>query len=303
MYTILPPHLTDRLARSRSAFAESIRYDAGIRATRMVLPSQSTYGDIEVYDAKRRYARMPPRIIADPAMEQALRLETWSRMTAEALGEPDIPDGVIRYGSRYANAFFDGSWLVFGEGDGEVFGDFTASLDVFAHEFGHKLVKAGPDLVYEGQSGALNESMSDVFGVCVRSYHEAEGSGPNWRIGEELFVEPGSALRDMKNPGTAYDNRLLGSDPQVGHMRDFVETYQDHGGVHLNSGIPNKAFTVFAESVTGPMHDVPLKVWRATLAMAGPRTDFQTFANASVVAAGIYAEQARAAWAAVGITT
>lgn len=301
MYTILPPHLTDRLAKKRPDFAESVRYDAGIRQARMVLPLQSTYGDIEVFDARRKYIRFPPRTVADPALEQAMRLETWSRMTAEALGEPDVPDAVIRYGARYANAFFDGTWLVFGEGDGEVFGDFTASLDVFAHEYGHKLVKAGPDLVYEGEPGALNESMSDVIGVCVRSFHEDENVGPNWRIGEELFVESGAALRDMKNPGTAYNNRLLGSDPQVGHMKDFVHTYQDHGGVHLNSGIPNKAFTVFAESVPGPCHDIPLKVWRATLAMSGPRTDFGLFARASVVAAGIYGDQARAAWAAVGI--
>ena len=301
MYTILPPHLTDRLARSDSSFAETVRYDAGMRQTRALLPSQSTYGDIEVYDAARRYVRMPPRTVADPALEQALRLETWSRMTAEALQTPDIPDGVIRYGARYSNAFFDGSWLVFGEGDGEVFGDFTMSLDVFAHEYGHKLVKMGPDLVYEGQPGALNESMSDVIGVCVRSFHAAEGVETNWKIGEDLFVEPGSALRDMKSPGSAYDNRLLGSDPQVGHMKDYVHTYQDHGGVHINSGIPNKAFTVFAESVPGPMHDIPLQVWRATLAMSGPRTDFGLFARASVVAAGIYGEQARAAWASVGI--
>jgi Zn-dependent metalloprotease len=143
--------------------------------------------------------------------------------------------------------------------------------------------------------------MSDVIGVCVRSFHAAEGAEANWKIGEDLFVEPGSALRDMKSPGSAYDNRLLGSDPQVGHMKDYVHTYQDHGGVHINSGIPNKAFTVFAESVPGPMHDIPLQVWRATLAMSGPRTDFGLFARASVVAAGIYGEQARAAWASVGI--
>lgn len=300
MYGILPPHLTDRIARSRPKFTQCVGHDAGVRQIRAILGGDPSPGDIEVYDAQGTFT-VAGRPVADPALPQAQRLEQWARKTADVLGVDDLPDTIVRYGREYANAFFDGTFLVFGEGDGELFGDFTLALDVFAHEFGHRLVASGPNLVYEGQSGALNESFSDVVGVCVRAAQDPGGE-PDWKIGEELFVTPGACLRDMENPGTAYDNQVLGRDPQVGHMKDYVVTHSDHGGVHINSGIPNKAFVVFSEMVPGPCHDIPLKVWRATLDMSGPRTDFSLFARASVVAAGPqYGDAARAAWASVGI--
>jgi Zn-dependent metalloprotease len=129
----------------------------------------------------------------------------------------------VHYGRSYANAFWDGSHLVFGDGDGRVFLRFTRSADVLAHEFAHAVTEHTAGLVYQDQSGALNESMSDVFAACLQQQLAGEdAAGGNWLIGQEIFAEGINArgLRDMENPGTAYDDPALGQDPQPGHMVD-----------------------------------------------------------------------------------
>ena len=133
----------------------------------------------------------------------------------------------VHYGKDYDNAFWDGSQLVFGDGDGTVFERFTKSADVLAHEFGHAVTEHTTGLVYRDQSGALNESVSDVFAACFKQHLAGEdAAGGDWLIGEGIFVAGinARALRDMAAPGTAYDDPTLGADPQVGHMDDFIVT-------------------------------------------------------------------------------
>src|SRR5690606_15305154 len=125
------------------------------------------------------------------------------------------------------------------------FDGFTGSLSVIGHELTHGLIEYTAGLVYRDQSGALNESIADVFGALVEQHAAGQTADEaSWLIGEGLFTDQveGNALRSMAAPGTAYDDDVLGKDPQPGHMDDFVETNRDNGGVHLNSGIPNKAF-------------------------------------------------------------
>ena len=162
-------------------------------------------------------------------------------------------DGYVHRGVRYNNAFWDGREMVFGDGDGRIFSDFTGSLDVIGHELTHGVTEYTANLEYHVQSGALNESMSDVFGSLVKQWvAQQTADQADWLIGADIFT-PGmdaDALRSLSRPGEAYDNELLGKDPQPAHMRDFVELPDtedgDNGGVHINSGIPNKAFYLAA---------------------------------------------------------
>jgi Zn-dependent metalloprotease len=220
-------------------------------------------------------------------------------------------DGTVHYGSNYDNAFWDGSRMVFGDGDGELFIRFTVAVDVIGHELTHAVTEATAGLVYSGQSGALNESVSDVFGSLVKQRQLGQDAADaDWLIGAGLFTAAvqGEALRSMRAPGTAYDDDVLGRDPQPGHMRDFVDTTDDNGGVHINSGIPNHAFYLAATALGGPAWEVAGQVWYDTLVgglAAG--SDFAAFATATVAAAqsrfgSDEAQAVRSAWDAVGVT-
>lgn len=165
-----------------------------------------------------------------------------------------ILTGTVHYGREYQNAFWNGQQMVFGDGDGEIFNRFTIAIDVVAHELSHGVTETEAGLIYFEQSGALNESLSDVFGSLVKQYHlKQTADKADWLIGEGLLAKGinGKGLRSMSEPGTAYDDPLLGKDPQPAHMKDFIKTREDNGGVHLNSGIPNRAFYLASTAIGG----------------------------------------------------
>ena len=255
----------------------------------------------------------------DPAVDEAyvwteqvwdLYQQQFDRLSFDAAGSTVTV--TVHYGQDYDNAFWDGQQLVFGDGDGQIFERFTKPADVLAHEFSHGVVQYTSGFTYNGQSGALNESIADVF--AAMSVQHAAGQTvdqASWLIGEGLF-KPGinaRALRSMLEPGTAYDDPQLGKDPQVGSMADYVDTTEDNGGVHLNSGIPNRAFALAARNVGGRSWEQTGKVWYAALTApeVGASTDFRQFADATVAAATtLFAgtpvpDQVRAAWAEVGV--
>lgn len=213
----------------------------------------------------------------------------------------------VHYGRRYDNAFWNGTQLVFGDGDGQIFGRFTKPVDVLAHELSHAVTEHTAGLVYSDEPGALNESMSDVFGICAKQRLLGQTAAQaDWLIGEGIFL-PGvhaRALRDMAHPGTAYDDPQLGKDPQVGSYADYVHTTSDNGGVHINSGIPNRAFQLAATGIGGSSAEGAGKIWYAALTGSGvgPNTDFAGFAAATVAAAGAHADVVRQAWTTVGVT-
>jgi Zn-dependent metalloprotease len=212
----------------------------------------------------------------------------------------------VHYERDYENAFWDGNQLVFGDGDGRVFGRFTKPIDVLGHELAHAVTQFTADLTYQGQSGALNESMSDVFGSCIKQRHLGQdAAAADWLVGEGIFLPGinGRALRSMTDPGTAYDDPLLGKDPQVGSMADFVVTSDDNGGVHLNSGIPNRAFVIAARAIGGQTWSGAGRIWYDALTSGlGRDTDFATFAAATIAAAGKHATVIEDAWTEVGVT-
>jgi Zn-dependent metalloprotease len=217
-------------------------------------------------------------------------------------------------GGGYNNAFWDGQQMVFGDGDGVLFTDFTLSLDVIAHELAHGVTEASAGLEYHRQPGALNESMSDVFGSLVKQWSRGEtADSADWLIGKDIFTPKfkDDALRSLKAPGTAYDN-AFGKDPQPDHMKRFAQLpdneFGDWGGVHINSGIPNKAFHLVAVAVGGNAWEAPGHIWYESLKASNIRTSFQEFAETTFFKAdelygsGSPEQQAvRSGWREVGI--
>ncbi|MBP9919773.1 MAG: M4 family metallopeptidase, partial [Dermatophilaceae bacterium] len=180
----------------------------------------------------------------------------WTAYQRDSLDGKGLPlVATVHFDRGYDNAFWDGTQMVFGDGDGVYFDGFTSCIDVIGHELAHGLTQYTAGLTYVAQSGALNESVSDVFGILVKQMHENEtAETSDWLIGEGLFTDrvKGVALRSMKAPGTAYDDPVLGRDPQPAHMDDFEDlphdAEHDNGGVHTNSGIPNRAFYLAASA-------------------------------------------------------
>ncbi|WP_439690471.1 M4 family metallopeptidase [Curtobacterium sp. SP.BCp] len=233
----------------------------------------------------------------DPAVEEAYTglgdthafwLEVFDRVSIDGAGLP--LDATVHYGQDYDNAYWDGSRMVFGDGDGEVFERFTIAVDVIGHELAHGVTQYTADLTYEGQSGALNESISDVFGSLVLQYSRGQtAEQASWLIGEGLFTPRvhGVALRSMRAPGTAYDDPMLGKDPQPATMADYLETTDDNGGVHTNSGIPNHAFYLAATAIGGNAWEGAGAVWWDALTSDATTEsiDFAGFAAVTVDAA------------------
>ena len=236
--------------------------------------------------------------------------QAYGRNSLDGAGLPLVAS--VHYGKDYDNAFWDGEQMVFGDGDGEIFNRFTASLDVIGHELAHGVTQYTSELVYRGQSGALNEHCSDVFGILVKQRHLGQDAEEaDWLIGAELLADgvQGTALRSMKAPGTAYDDPRMGKDPQPATMQDYVETEEDNGGVHINSGIPNHAFYLAATAIGGPAWTSVGQVWFDVITgEIDAECDFATFARltsqAAVARFGDASAEAKAvaeAWSQVGL--
>lgn len=287
--------MSKKVADADRSFATGIKVDTALRAERAT--GAAVAGPITIYSASNKTI-IPGRLV-DTEDEAADRVKGNAYLISQLHETQEFPDGVVHYGKGYANAFFNGSYLVFGEGDGAVFGDFTLSLDIVAHEWGHALVSLGPKLLYQGESGALNEHIADVFGITTQQWKSQDQH--DWRIGEEILIDQHSAVRNMLSPGTAYDNEILGKDPQVGHMDQYRKIRADNGGVHLNSGIPNRAFALLCEKTGEPSWGRPLAMWRRAMQDLGPRSTFRQLAAATWTHSGGLNPAVREAWAEVGI--
>jgi Zn-dependent metalloprotease len=210
------------------------------------------------------------------------------------------------------NAFWNGEQMAYGDGDGEIFRDFTGSLDVVGHELTHGVESFTSNLEYRAQSGALNEHFADVFGALVRQWISGETAlEANWLIGAEVLVPAPTrrAIRDMENPGTAFVNDPdLGDDPQPGHMNRLYTGQADRGGVHINSGIPNRAFVLVAKALKGKAWNVAGRIWYDTMLQLTTTSQIADCAKVSLQVAGTpeYGAAAKkavkAAWKKVGIS-
>ena len=172
-------------------------------------------------------------------------------------------------GTPMTNAYWDGTQMVFGDG-------YASSLDITAHELTHAITEQTAGLEYQCQSGALNESMSDIF---------ASNVDDDWEIGEDL---PGGPIRDMQNPED-------GDPPQPAHVDDFNEMpndgnpFNDHGGVHHNSGIPNHAYYLMVQAIGRDAAEAI--VYRALTEELDENSNFEDFRTAELaVAARLWGE-------------
>ncbi|MFF9566374.1 M4 family metallopeptidase [Streptomyces sp. NPDC014685] len=343
--TIVPPHLLDKLSQSdnpvladparRTLEADAARRTRRQMATVVTVPASpaaerevSDKPDRTLYDC-RNSTRLPGTKVRgegeDPTQDASvnrayaglgstfeLLLKAYGRRSIDGNGLPLI--GSVHYDEKYNNAFFDGEQMVFGDGDGEIFVDFTVAIDVIAHELTHGLTQYTANLSYYGQPGALNESMSDVFGSLVKQYTLGQTADrADWLIGAGLLAPDvqGVALRSMKAPGTAYDDDVLGKDPQPASMEDYIHTGDDNGGVHLNSGIPNRAFYLLATALGGNAWERAGQLWFDVLTggQLAVDADFADFARLTVAAArsrfgeGDETEAVLKAWSEVGVPT
>ncbi|KIZ18388.1 M4 family metallopeptidase [Streptomyces natalensis] len=335
--TVVPPHILSNLAERHEHVRRTLEHDENHRAHRLDIVSRGlTPGEPgtdadkphrTIYDAGHQETVPGTKVHAEPdgpsqdvSVNRAhaglgatfeLYLKVYGRKSIDGAGLP--LDATVHYGQKYDNAFWDGERMVFGDGDNDLFLDFTIPVDVIGHELTHGVTQYSANLDYQGQSGALNESISDVFGSLIKQYALGQSTEEaDWLIGSGLLGPnvTGKALRSMKAPGTAYDDDVLGKDPQPAKMKDYVKTSKDNGGVHLNSGIPNHAFYLYATGLGGNAWEKAGQVWYDVLTGGELAKDaqFADFAKLTVQAAqaryGAGAEHGAAvkAWTEVGVT-
>jgi Zn-dependent metalloprotease len=314
-HCILPPGLLNRLARSddealRDAALNGLALDGRFRLARAESaanlirgPKSVTFARIggqpqrTIYDQQHSESQTPGVPIRvegqSPSKDQAINQAydglgatyafywtVFERDSIDGAGQPLL--GLVHYGRKYPNAFWDGAGhMFFGDGDGQILTQTTAGIDVIGHELTHGVTQNEANLTYSGQSGALNESVSDVFGIQVKQ--QALGQDvhtSDWLIGADI-VGPAlrPALRSMKQPGTANAH-----DDQPADMNGYVPG----GDVHTNSGIPNRAFYVVATTLGGHAWDAAGPIWYAALRDSQLRANatFRDFARITVKQAG-----------------
>ena len=132
----------------------------------------------------------------------------------------------VHYDKKYDNAFWDGRRMIYGDGDGKIFGTFTGDIDIIGHELTHGVTQYEVNLDYHVQAGALNKSFSDVFGIMIKQRAlNQDVTQSDWLIGENVLLGDEYAIRSLKEPGTAYKNHPeLGDDPQPATMDNYVKT-------------------------------------------------------------------------------
>lgn len=343
---IVPPYMVDAMARCedpviRDGALASLGHCAAVRAVRafagempalLASPSPTGRKHRLVYDARGKDA-LPGRLVreegdskvADVAVNEAydhagdtfdffhvvcgrnsLDDRGMSLISSVHVGEAGGRD---RF-QPMNNAFWDGGQMAYGDGDGRVFRGFTRALDVVAHELTHGVQAFTSNLVYRGQSGALNEHFADVFGVLTRQWRRREPvAEASWLVGADVLVAAKTrrAIRDLEHPGTAYvDDPILGSDPQPADMKRLYEGPADSGGVHINSGIPNRAFVLAAQAIGGNAWETPAAIWYESMLQLSRTSRFADLARITAqVAADRFGaatrKAVRAAWRKVGL--
>jgi Zn-dependent metalloprotease len=315
--SVIPPHILRHLAGGSDAGArstarqtlEEMHLIARKRERRALLEQQSAEapgGSLQrnVYDAQH-HRSLPGKLVrsdSDPQSSDAEVNEAFdgsgvtgdfyqtvfSRLSIDGKGMPI--NATVHYGKNFDNAMWNGEQMVYGDGDGKLFNRFTSSLDVIGHELTHGVTQYTAALQYSGQTGALNEHISDAFGIMVKQYALGlTAKESDWLIGAGLLAKgvKGKAIRSMAAPGTAYDDPRLGRDPQPARMHDYVVTTDDGGGIHINSGIPNRAFYLAAIAIGGTTWPVLGRVWYETLTTRlQPDAQFRDFAQATIATAG-----------------
>jgi Zn-dependent metalloprotease len=311
LHCILPPSVLHKLAEHEDsdtrAILDTLALDHKIRLARAEAAARSggpgaraiTFARVggtvqrTIYDQGNKQDQTPGQVaraegqdpVSDDAVNQAYDglgatyTYYWDNFKRDSIDGQGLPLlGLVHFGRKYDNAFWDNAGhMFFGDGDGQMLTQTTAGIDVIGHELTHGVTQHEANLVYSGQSGALNESISDVFGIQVKQKALGQNvESSDWLIGADVvgpLLQP--ALRSMKEPGTANPH-----DDQPSTMKGYV----DGGDVHTNSGIPNRAFYVVASTLGGNSWEVAGPIWYDALCDQRLREDasFRDFAVLTV---------------------
>jgi Zn-dependent metalloprotease len=343
---ILPPHIQKKIvengtATQRSRVIQTIQVTDQLREARQAMagvpapvkPEAAPPAKQRTIYSADNTTTLPGQVVrqeggpatGDAAADEAyvgagatydLYWDIYQRSSVDGNGMP--LNSTVHYDKNYENAFWNGQQMVYGDGDEDlpaeqrIFNRFTIAIDVIGHELTHGVTQYTGNLDYANQPGALNESFSDVFGSLVKQYKLGQSAkDADWIIGQGLLAPniKGVGIRSMKAPGTAYDDPVLGKDPQPADMQGYVTTTDDSGGVHINSGIPNHAFYLAAVEIGGFAWVKTGKIWYVTLRdKIKSSSNFQDAANLTFATAGelfgvnsLEQQAVSKAWAGVGI--
>lgn len=301
---------TERLRGLREAFRVATLSDPQrfVADLTVHVPTQ------HVFDCRNRKS-LPGRPVATPTGAFKTVADTTAKVVEfykTVLGRNSVDNkgfdlvSSLHYDRNYDNAFWNGQQMVYGDGDGQLFVEMYLSPDVIGHELTHGVTQNESGLRYQNESGALNESISDVFGVVfnqwLNQWSVTEPRG--WLVGAGIMAAAAQAkgftcLRDMAQPSAPH---CLSKQPE---QYSQVDPTAD---VHVNSGVPNKAFALFARSVGGQAWTSAIKVWYDTCTNRALRSDatFSEFAALTVASAqklgsNSLADKCRGAWQEVGV--
>ncbi len=308
---IVPQDVLRRLAEDRSlpdperkSFADTARLDVELRRMRVqankvtqlslamspVVGAIAAAPSITVYDCGHSQT-LPGAPVAKPGSSADVTAKhvfdetsSLAKFYSQVFGRNSI-DGAgmtllssIHYGANYNNAFWNGTQMTYGDGDGSIFLDFSKSNDVIGHELTHGVTQYSLQLSYTNEAGGLNESMSDCFGSMFRQWEANQDvQHADWLIGKDIMgpaaLQKGYiCLRDMADPAAKH---CLA--PQPKHYSDYKRGMDPH----YSSGIPNSAFCTICKSVGGNSWDKVGQIWYDAMTGSGskPAMKMKTFAN------------------------
>jgi len=281
--------VTERLRGLREAHRVATMADA----QRFVADLVPHVPEQQMFNANHRQ-NLPGRLVHTPTALYKTAFDTTAKVVEfykTVLGRNSVDNkgfdlsSTLHYGRKYDNAFWNGQQMVYGDGDGQLFNEMVLSPDVIGHELTHGVTQNESGLRYAGESGALNEHISDAFGAVFNQWlNQGQLSEPDgWLIGAGIMAAPAKAkglscLRDMADPGAAH---CLSPQP------DRYSQIDPSADVHENSGVPNKAFALFARATGGPAWTSAIKVWYDTCTDRHLRSDatFAEFATLTVASA------------------
>ncbi|KAL8810642.1 MAG: hypothetical protein Q9200_002412 [Gallowayella weberi] len=237
-------------------------------------------------DLLRPYLSEP---VGDPAIDKCYDMMVIARdFYRDYFGWDSVDDkgkplvATVHYGTRLANAFWFSkeNQMVYGDGS-KLVRHFARSPEIVGHELAHGIIQYSSGLIYQYQSGALNESCADIMGSLLEQWlNQQSADEADWLLAQDVLLpdNPTVAMRSLKAPGTAYNDPRIGRDNQPAHVRDYVRTKHDNGGVHINSGIPNHAFYRAATRLRGNAWEAPGRTWFRAMTTAKPKSTFFEFA-------------------------
>lgn len=284
----------------------------GPRKQRYDFHSSDQPAPIYLYDAKNDpfVDRLPGTLVRQsgqaPVADKAVNacydsLEKAETFFREVYGWKSYDDknskivATVHYGKEFVNAFFFPAvrQLVFGDGNNWFF-NFNKSYEVVGHEFTHAIIGFSSGLIYSNESGALNESCSDVMSTLLEQWSKnLTADKADWLLGQDVLFpwDPQVAMRSFKAPGKAYNGtKGIGNDYSVGHMKYYIKTDKDNGAVHWNSGIPNHAFYLAATRFGGYAWEVPGKTWFKAMTTCKSSETFAGFARRTIAEAATFNE-------------